>query len=60
MRGSLRAQLELDQEFAMMPGRALTGINVAPKPVPVPYDGPKRGRGRPKKIVASEETLTLD
>lgn len=60
VRGLLRAQLEQDQEFAMMPGRILTGISIAPKPVPVPYDGPKRGRGRPKKVIASEETLTLD
>ena len=59
-RGLLRAQLEQDEEFAAMPGRSLTGLIVPMKAAPVPYDGPKRPRGRPKKIVAAEETLTLD
>jgi hypothetical protein len=63
VRGMLRAQLEQDLEFSMMPGRSGTGLSslqAAPKPPSEPYDGPKRSRGRPKKIVLAEETLTLD
>ena len=58
VRGTLRALMDRDPEFAHMPQKYLVGVKFAQlKPVisTEPVEGPRRPRGRPRKLKADDQ-----